>query len=435
MRKLLIALVLAAVAAGAIAFYKLRSTPRYRVTPVRRGTIEAVVEAPGRLVPLRELAVVAEVDGRVVEVAVEPGQHVEAGRLLVRLQNRELQSRLRRAQLQLEMARLELAQAQKGPSPDELKAVEAELAAAQARLAALKKGPSPAELAAARAEVEKAEAALKLAQAEYDKIAWMPQAAMMPQALALQQATLDYEAAKARYDALLEEPSPEELEAAAKEVEAARARLERLRKGPSEEELELLREKVALAEEDVTAAREALDAVTVRAPWPGLVLGVPVTEGQLVGPGTPLVRLADVSRWRVEAEIDELDVGKVSPGQEARITFDAFPGREFEGRIRKIEPAPAEIRGSVIYKAIVDFTPGDLPVRVGLSANVGIVAGRKEGVLLIPLEAVRDVAGGKAVRVLHEGKVEYRRVTLGLSDGRRVEVLEGLREGELIVLD
>jgi len=436
LRRLMIgALALMVVGGGGFLLYQHFSSPRYATAIVRRGDIEAFVEATGRVRPLRELSLSSQVNGRVKSVAVKRGDSVRKGQLLLELEAPELEWQLREATLTLDMRRLELEKALSGPSPEELKAAEAQLAAAKAKLAALKERPSEEEIVEAKTAMEKAEAALKLAQAEYDKVAWMGNAAMLPQAFTLQQATLDYEAAKARYQALLKGPSPAELEAARKEVEAAEAQLEKLRQGPSEQEVKILRKRVELAEEAVAKAREALRQTKLLAPWDGVVTGVYVEEGEVVPAYRRLLSLADTSKWEIEAEIDELDVGKVSPGQQVLISFDAFPTVELKGLLEEIEPAPVAERGSIIYKAHISFDPDTLPMRINLSVNLRIIVGHREGVLLVPRAAIRQMGTKEAVKILREGKVEMVEVTTGLSDGENVEIIRGLEEGQIIVLD
>lgn len=434
-RALLILLTLALLGAGGFLLHRRWSSPPLNTAVVRRGSIEAFVEATGRVRPVRELVVASEVAGRVKAIAVSEGEMVRKGQLLVELESPELEARLGEARTTLEMRQLELEQALKGPPVEEIKEAEAQLAAARARLKALQAQPSEEELAAARAAMEKAEAALKLAQAEYDKIAWREDAARLPQALALQQATLDYEAARARYEALRKGPLPAELEAARKEVEAAQARLEKLLAGPSGDEVEILRKRVELARQALLSAQKALSSTRTLAPWDGVVTEVYVEEGQVVPAYTRLLSLADVSQWVVEADVDELDIGKVKPGQEVVISLDAFPERELRGVLRSINPAPVAERGSILYRAQVEFEPGDVPLRINLSANLRIIVGKREGVLLIPRRAVRKMGTREAVKVLTGGRTEMREVVTGLSNGEEVEVLRGLREGEVIVLD
>jgi len=100
-------------------------------------------------------------------------------------------------------------------------------------------------------------------------------------------------------------------------------------------------------------------------------LGVEV--GEVAAPGAELALLADLSSWRVETtDLAETDVALVSPGMPAQISLDAFPDRVFEGVVREIDWVSEDSRGSVTYRVTLDFDPGGLPVRWGMTAFVDI---------------------------------------------------------------
>lgn len=115
----------------------------------------------------------------------------------------------------------------------------------------------------------------------------------------------------------------------------------------------------------------------VTAPFDGTVGSVPVHEWETVQPGEPVVVLGDLTSLRVELEdLSETDVGRLSEGQEAEITFEAFPDRLVAGRVARISPMNNAKGGGVNYDVVIDFTEPDVPgVRWGMTAHVDILVG------------------------------------------------------------
>jgi len=259
---------------------------------------------------------------------------------------------------------------------------------ARAELRRLKAGPKEEEVTIARARMEQAAAHVRQAQAAYDRIAGLPDAAARPESLALEQATQEYVIAKAQYEALIRGATPEEIaiaeaqvKAAEANVEAARAamveaaaQLELLRAGPRPEDIAVAEAAVAQAEAAVERARVALDQARLIAPYDGTVGAVWIREGELAGPGQPAIAIGDLSTLRVEiTDLRETDVAKVHEGQRVEVTFDALPDEVFQGTITRISPMAREEKGSSNYTAIVTLDRVDPRLRWGMTAFVNIV--------------------------------------------------------------
>ncbi|HDN80227.1 MAG TPA: HlyD family efflux transporter periplasmic adaptor subunit [Chloroflexi bacterium] len=357
--------------------------------------------ASGTVVPSRRAELSFAIGGKVVEIAVREGDVVEEGQLLARLDDAELQAAVAQAKAQVQAAEAKLAHLKAGPRPEELAAAEAavqeaeaaletaraQLAAAQAELRRLEAGPSEEEIAAAEAELKQAEAVLQQAQAEYDKIAWAPNAAASPQAVALEQATAAYEAAKARYEALLKGVSEEELDAARARVRAAyaqvrlaearlsqaQAQYELLKAGATEEEIAAAEAEVAQAEAALAQARAALEKAYLYAPFKGVVGKVWLREGEMASLGQPVISLGDLATFQVETtDLRETDVVKIYEGQRVELTFDALPNLVLPGHIVRIAPRASYEEGSTNYTVIVAFDQTDPRLRWGMTAYVNI---------------------------------------------------------------
>lgn len=412
------------------------ATAQAETVSVARGALTQVVNATGNVAPARRATLSFELSGRVAEVLVEEGDAVQKGQPLVRLDSADLELALRSAEASLRAAQARYDQVKAGPSPEEIAAAEASLASALASYDKLKRGPTADEVAVAKANLERAEAMLKQAQAAYDRIAWRGDAGALPQALQLQQATIDYQAALANYRLATSGPTESALRAAEAQIAQARANLERLKRTPTPEDLAVARSQVDSAQVAVDQARRRLDSAMLRAPFDGVVEKVSVEEGQLVGAGTPAAIIADVSAFHIMVAVDEMDVALVREGQVARITLDALPDTEVRGHVERVGLAGSQVTGVVTYDVRVIIDPTDAPLRTGMSATLDIVVAEKANALVLPNRAIRTdgKTGQRYVEVLRNGQAVRVDIKPGIRDERYTEILEGPGEGETVLI-
>ena len=196
------------------------------------------------------------------------------------------------------------------------------------------------------------------------------------------------------------------------------------------------------AEEEARAnldlARVQLSHARIRAPICGVVAYVATQEGETVAASfaaPTFLTIVDLDRLEVWAYVDETDIGRLRPGQEARFSVDTYPDREFEGRVADIHPK-AEIRDNVVnYVAVVRFAPPhDATLRPEMTTTVRVVTERRAGVLTVPRRAVRREQGRSFVLVAEGDRVKRRWVTTGGRDESRWEIAGGLREGEGVLI-
>lgn len=204
---------------------------------VQRGDLSITVEAAGSLVPPVEVALAFKSAGRLAEVPAVKGQTVEAGDVLARLETKDLELQVVQAEATLVQAEAKLAQTEAGPRPEDIAAAEASLRLAQANYSKIAAGPSSEEVTMAGADLEKAAAAVERAQRDYDKVAWRSDIGALPQSLTLQQATQDYEKAKAAYGLKVKGPSADDLAVVRAQVDQAVAQLEKIKNSLTAEEL------------------------------------------------------------------------------------------------------------------------------------------------------------------------------------------------------
>jgi RND family efflux transporter MFP subunit len=201
-----------------------------------------------------------------------------------------------------------------------------------------------------------------------------------------------------------------------------------------------------LAQRQVEAAKAALQEAearlsyaTILAPISGVIGSVSTQEGETVSAGLSaptFVTLIDLNRLQVDVFVDEVDIGKVRRGQQALFTVDAFPGKEFEGKVEAIYPKAVIQENVVNYDVVVKIqTPYAGLLRPDMTANVTILLEARTGVLALPVQAVKRERGKNLVYVSTEGRVETREVKVGWKDGQWIEIAGGLVEGQTVLLD
>ncbi len=186
---------------------------------------------------------------------------------------------------------------------------------------------------------------------------------------------------------------------------------------------------------NVAMARGAMSRSVVRAPFAGMVLTTSVEEGEVTAPGGPLLALADVSRLHLDTDVDEADLGRVTVGLIAEVSLDAFPNDRIAGRVQEIAPSvTADGRGNRSIAIRVEL-PTDARLRVGMSADADVIAATRSDVIFVPPIAVVGRGTDRAVYVVTEGKAQRRTVRVGVATWESVEVVDGLRPGEVVILN
>jgi len=370
--------------------------PQYQTAKVTRGHLEQVVTATGSLTPLTNVEVGSQISGIIKEILVDFNSPVKAGQVVARIDSAFYEA--------------------------DLKSAESGLASAQAAL----------ELA--RLNAERAETLYR------DKLI-----------------------SKAEYDTAI---------AQLRQAEAT----------------------VRVREAEVLRARVNVERCTIYSPVDGVVISRKVDVGQTVAASlsapTLFVIANDLRYMQIDALVSEADIGNVSVGQPVKFTVDAYPNRTFEGAVTQVRYGPITNQGVVNYACIILVTNHDLKLLPGMTANVRIITAQRESALLIPNAALRfrppetvtnfdaqaagrmaaaalpvdrDRIGGRGlgfgagrrmgrVSNLTDEQLEVRTVyvlvtntsgkptlkpveiKIGITDGVNTEVVEGLAEGEEVVV-
>jgi HlyD family secretion protein len=210
-------------------------------------------------------------------------------------------------------------------------------------------------------------------------------------------------------------------------------------------ELDLAERAAAVADQQLTGARASVEYATTQlaytrivAPIAGVVSSVSTQEGETVAANfaaPTFVTLIDLSRLEVWAYVDETDIGRIRVGQNARFTVDTYGDHAFEGRVTAVYPK-AEIRDNVVnYVTVVRFEPPrDRTLRPEMTTTVLVTIDAPENVLVLPIRAVRR-DGDRAYVLSRRGDViERRPVATGSRDESYWEIVDGLREGDEVLL-
>jgi len=209
----------------------------------------------------------------------------------------------------------------------------------------------------------------------------------------------------------------------------------------SEKQLWLILGGTEQAESQSLTSR-TFDNIIVSSPIKGLVISINVEVGEMItsgtqaygGGGTTIMTVADLSRMVVKADINEVDVGKVAKGQPVNIVFDAIKGKTYQGRVRKLTPAGSIKQNIVVYPLEVEILDPDESIRPGMTADLDIIAGNAKGVLYVPKEAVIKRGNRSTVMLIEDGKPVPKEVITGLEDDVKVEIKEGLKEGDKVLI-
>jgi RND family efflux transporter MFP subunit len=223
-------------------------------------------------------------------------------------------------------------------------------------------------------------------------------------------------------------------EASYQVAEAALERAERLRERQviTVPEYEAERTAHAAARAQLDQLQTRLGYTRVTAPAAGVVVEKSIEAGDVVNTNARLFSLAEVSTLVVRVGVSELDVVQISVGDEAEVRLDALPQGAFTGRVRRIFPSADPETRLVPVEVALESAAGQI-ARPGFLARVNFALDARVDALVVPQSALLAGAASDAVFVVEDGRALRRSVERGLTSQGRVEILDGLREGETVV--
>lgn len=357
--------------------------PSVPAVALRMAPLVRTLQFSARVATSSRVDLGSTVTGRVVQVAVIEGAQVKKGALLIRLESDELNAALAQAQANERQA--------------------------AARLAGLRStGRSTAQSAVAQAD-----SVLVAAQADFERTQ-----ALVTQGF-LSEARLD-EVKRA---------------VAVAQAQLASAQAQRVANAEQGTDVAQAQAQLALASSATAAARARLAQSVVTSPADAKVLARLVEPGQIVQPGRALLSLALIGPTQLVAQVDERYLEQLQVSQTATALADAYPDQRFAAKVQSISPLVDAQRGAIEVKfSLLQQAPAFL--REDMTLSVEVETARRERALVLPVNALRgnESTNTAMVWIERDGRVEERKVRLGLRTLSAVEVLEGLSEGDLVLL-
>ncbi|GAB4478295.1 MAG: hypothetical protein Kow00124_22500 [Anaerolineae bacterium] len=405
---------------------------------VERGSIDEVVSVTGVVVPEERVALRFQQAGMVEQVFVEPGDHVEAGQPLARLETGQLELAVRQAEISLEIQELSYQRLVEPPSEADVQAARAAVNSAVANYNSVTRPADPETIRAAELQVQQAYNAYEQALLQRNDVAWyLPDGQLIPVEESVKQALIQVEIARLRLEQLTSGPDQYGAAAASASIAEAQARLDALFAEPSPEALARAQAQIDQARLALERAQSRVADATLVAPFTGVISAVNISAGSVTPANLPAITLIDSSRLHVEVDVDELDIGQVAPGQPVRIALDALPGEVVVGQVTSVAPGATNQGGVITYSARIDLAPVDVLLRPGMTVTAQIITRQLSDVLLVPNWAVRfDRETGQAyASVLGEdGTPQDVPVVLGLRGDVSSQVIAGLSEGQIVAV-
>jgi len=286
---------------------------------------------------------------------------------------------------------------------------------AKVKLANLKAGATATELAQAESSLLSAKLDVQTQQANYDSTKVLVEKGL---------------AAKGELDS-----AERQLALAKLKLETATSSYSDVKAGSAADVIQAQEAAVAQASNTLQKTRLILDSAVVRSPAAGLVTEIAVSVGDLVGPSTGLMTVADMGTMLLQTAVNENDIGQVKVGQPAVVTPSSYPDLQLSGRVVAMD-MKAKVSGNVSTFTVAIQVPNrDGRLLWGMNADAEIAVMSVKNVLTLPTSAVKTSGTGTGtVTILDEGTPIAWDVQLGATDGSKYEILAGLGEGDEVAV-
>jgi HlyD family secretion protein len=396
-----------------------------------RGELTARLTSSGTLRPIQSITYRSPIPGRDVEVRdlAAEGSRIDAGDVLVRLDTTDLeieQSRVRQEHRQAQM---------------DLQVAEGEFDEAGAEVKAVTEGEGALSVEEARSALQRSQKKAERLREEYEHLkpllakGFITRDELARTEDSLEEAEEELALARRRTDVLVQLSHPREQKRAALALSQKAA------------QLSLVRTRVAELQVRLDLLTRLIDGCTIRARGPGLVVYEENLQanprrklriGDRVFATQGIVTIPEVNRMQVEASVSESEVHRVRAGQPAEIHVEAFPGLKLTGKVTRVGTLATASANRPFddkrFDLVIALDPTDAELRPEMSIRADVIVGSRTGVLMVPVTAVFNNQGTRVVYVAGAGGTEMRRVELGESNDRMVEVVAGLRDGERVSL-
>ncbi|MFO0616095.1 MAG: HlyD family efflux transporter periplasmic adaptor subunit [Polyangiaceae bacterium] len=338
-------------------------------------------------IEVHEISVGSRAGGRVKEVLVKEGDHVEAGQALIVLEPGDLEAQLSMAEAQLDQARAALDKLKNGARPEEIAAAKARAESAQAGLQEAQHGARYEQIVAAKARLTAAQVAVDRAKLEYDRQKKLFDANIVPQA-ELDAADANLKAANAQRDAaqatlteLSNGTRAEDVSQAKSRVDEAKANASLIESGARIEDIRAATSVVQAAEARVQQLKITIEELTVRATRPARVETLDLRPGDIVGPNATAAVLLEDDQLFVRIYVPETQIGFARVGAAVPIYVDSFPDKPFEGVVAHIDSQgqysprnlqTADERANQVFAMRVEVVGDHENLRAGMAAWIKV---------------------------------------------------------------
>jgi len=347
---------------------------------VAKGELIQTIVASGKVQSPARVEIASEITGTVVSIPVIEGQSVRMGQTLVVLESNDERAAVEQARAVVDQAAARLRQIRELNQP------------------------------VSEQTLAQAQTTFDLAQKQYARSKELAEKGFVSQS------QLD--------------DSLRNLDIAQNQLTAAKYQANSLKEQGSDYALAISSLKQAQANEQV--ARAKLHNTVIKATSAGVLISRSVEQGNVVMAGKILMLLSPGGKTQLVVNIDEKNMRYLKLGQRALVAADAYPAQRFDAVLNYINPAVDATRGSVEVKLDVAAPPDFL--RQDMTVSVDIEVARRAEALTLALAAIRDGAGTEPwVMVIENGRARRRPVKLGVRGDSRVEILEGLREGDQVL--
>jgi HlyD family secretion protein len=414
------------------------TSPSYQTSTARVGNISLSISGSGSLIASQSVDLSFSTSGSLVELDVKLGDTVTAGQVLARLGNSvSLQANVSSARLDLLQAQNDLENLQQSAGVSLAQAYQDwVLAKASYEQASTQSQRMDYSRCSQDVNTQKA-AQLQRASDRLNSLtvgsdAWIS-------------AKGTYDTALANYTYCAGYTDEEKLEASAEQdlasatLAQAEAKYSTLSSGSGIDPNELLlaQTKVDQAQTRLTLAEQELEGITLTSPISGVVTYLSGSQGMIVGT-SKFITISDVSQPDVTVYVEEADIEQFVAGHQAEVVFDALPNQLFTGTLTQVNPELSSSFGTTVVQGLVELDPESSTILqtlpLGLNASVKIISAEATNVLIVPVEALRDLGDGQyAVFVVgSDGQLAMKMVEVGIKDSTNVEITSGLTQGEVV---
>lgn len=491
---IIVGLAVAVIAGGGVFGYRTLLTPEraqaaYQVVTVKRGDVSETVLASGTVQASKRSSLsfsdAEDAKDAISTIQVKIGDHVKAGQVLATMDDSVAKIQVTNAQANLLSAQAKLEDAQKRKSAAEISSLQAAVTQAKNELELAKQNidgqKATNDVAKAKANLDNAqktfdsqkklfEAGGAISQTEYDNAQD-----------ALEQAKRDYNSAVLTAGQTSSQ-SGVKVEQALASYQTAQEALKEAQEGPDSATILAAKAAVEQAKAELQKAQKALNAVTLRAPMDGVIVQLNGNVGEIPGNDFIIMDNSNSGELEVLAQISQSDIGKVKEGLPVSFTTSSYPDETFTGKVKLIYPEAKTDSGVTSYDVLLSVTNKDSKLKIGMTMNVTIELGTHKDVLYVPAYALQTQNGKDGVYLMsgsgnsagaesgateqsaagkseakpeagaerqagqtgertsaREGRMasmpyQFVPIKIGFFAADRVEVLEGLKEGDRVVV-